>query len=424
MSKAKFSGLLIRLLAGASLFAATSGWAAAQQIALSLGSGSALHGKSVSLSLSLATSGGAEPTSLQWTMAYPASAVSSVSVTPGSAATAAGKSLTCSSGKGKTLCIVFGVNDNALSSGELATATLNIAEGTPVSSAPVQVASVAAITATESSIPAAGTGRLIAIRPATMRGSGSSSTPGSAATMFSPASGVAGDVCSPGGLASISGEGFTSRGPQKATSLPLPTSLANVQVKVNGEAAPLLFASASQVNFQCPQLTPGSALDVTLVPESGVAMTAASSTMAAAAPGVFTVAATTQGVILIASTNQIAMPQTEGTPSRPARPGEHVSIYADGLGETMGGVPDGTPTADREIQLRNQVRIFVGDAEITPDFAGFAAGTPGVLHIDAQLPQNAPAGSAVPLHIQVLLPDGSVVESNEVSLAIDAVDAA
>ena len=430
MCKAKSSGLLLlNLFASASLVAASSGLAMAQQVALSLGSGSALPARSVSLKLSLTTSGGAQANALQWTMVYPASDVSSVNVTPGAAATAASKSVTCSSSTGRTICIVFGVNDNALSNGVLATATLNITAGTLVTSAPVQVASVSAITATDSSIPASGTGRLIVIRPASetlvptskaIKENTASSAPVSGATMLNPATGVAGDVCSPGGLASLSGEAFTSQAPQKATSFPLPTSLGNVQVKVNGEAAPLLFASASQVNFQCPQLAPGSPLDVTLVAESGAAMPAASSTMAAAVPGVFTVDATSQGVILIASTNQIAMPETEGTPSRPAKQGERLAIYADGLGEVVDGVPDGTPTTlDRRIQLLNQVRVFVGDVQITPDFAGLA-GTAGVFHIDAQLPQNVASGSSVPLRIEVISPDGSVAESNEVSLAIEA----
>jgi len=423
MSKAKFSRyVLINLLAGASLVVAASGLAMAQQVALSLGSGSAIPGRSVSLNLSLTTSGGAQPTALQWIIAYPASAVSSVSVTPGAAATAASKNVTCSSRTGSTICVVFGENDSALSNGVLATATLNIAAGTTVSSAPIQVASVAAIAAADSSIPTSATGRLIAIRPTsgTSQESSASSTPGSAATLFNPATAVAGDVCSPGGLASLSGEGFTSQGAQAATSLPLPTSLGNVQVKVNGQAAPLLFASASQVNFQCPQLAPGSPLDVTLIAESGAAIPAASSTMAPAAPGLFTVDATNQGVILIASTNQIAMPETKGMPSRLAKPGEHLAIYADGLGELLNVGAAGTTATDSQIQMRNQVRIFVGDVQIAPESTGLAPGTPGVFEIGAQLPQNVPAGSAVPLHIQVILLDGSVVESNEVSLAIAA----
>jgi uncharacterized protein (TIGR03437 family) len=432
MCKTKYHRLLINLSASGSLFAAACGLATAQQVVLSLGSASAIRGQSVSMNLSLTTSEGAQPTALLWTMAYPASAVSSVSVTPGAAATAASKKITCSGGTGKTMCIVFGLDDDAMGSGVLATATLNLAAGTAVISAPVQVASVAAVSGTDSLISASGTGRLITMVPrsgskgsavATSEVGTATSVPVFAATMVNPASSVAGDVCSPGGLASLRGDGFTSQSPQKATSSPLPTRLANVQVKVNGNAAPLLFASASQVNFQCPQLTPGSPLDVTLVAENGAAMPAASSTMAAAAPSVFTVEATTQGVIRIASANQIAMPTTEGTPSRPATLGENLEVYANGLGELMNAAPTGTP-ANSQIQLRNQVRIFVGDVQIAPTSAEFVPGTPGVFQLDAQLPQNVPTGLAVPLHIQVLLPDGSVAESNQVTLAIaEAVDA-
>jgi hypothetical protein len=167
MFKAKsLRSLLINIFASAGLFAAASGLAMAQQVALSLASGSAIPGRSVSLNLSLTTSGGAQPTALQWIIAYPASAISSVSVTPGTAATAASKNVTCSSRAGSTICVVFGAHDNALSNGVLATATLNIAAGTIVTSAPVQVASVTAITAADLSIPTSATGRVIAIRPA------------------------------------------------------------------------------------------------------------------------------------------------------------------------------------------------------------------------------------------------------------------
>jgi uncharacterized protein (TIGR03437 family) len=144
--------------------------------------------------------------------------------------------------------------------------------------------------------------------------------------------------------------------------------------------------------------------------------------MAAAAPSVFTIGETTQGVIRIASANQIAMPKTEGTPSRPASPGEDLEIYVDGLGEVMNAVPVGSAATDNQIQLRNRVRIFVGDVQLSPVSAELAPGAPGVFQINAQLPHNVPTGLAVPLHLQVLLPDGSVAESNQVTLAIAAVD--
>jgi len=89
--------LLVNLFASASLFAAVSGVAMAQQVALSLGSGSTTAGGSVSLNLSSTVSGGAQPSALQWTMTYLASDVSGVTVTPGAVATAASKSVTCSS---------------------------------------------------------------------------------------------------------------------------------------------------------------------------------------------------------------------------------------------------------------------------------------------------------------------------------------
>ena len=164
MSQARSSrSLLVNLFASASLFAAVSGVAMAQQVALSLGSGSTIAGGSVSLNLSLTVSGGAQPTALQWTMAYSASDVSGVTVTPGAVATAAAKSVTCSSSLGSTRCVVYGVNDNAMGSGVLATVTLTIASGTHDTSAAVSVASVGAVNALGTSIPGAGVGGSITI---------------------------------------------------------------------------------------------------------------------------------------------------------------------------------------------------------------------------------------------------------------------
>src|SRR6058998_361094 len=69
--------------------------AVAQQATVSLGSGSAVPGGTVSLGVSLTTSGGAQPATLQWTMSYLASDVTSVNVAPGTSAIAANKSVSC-----------------------------------------------------------------------------------------------------------------------------------------------------------------------------------------------------------------------------------------------------------------------------------------------------------------------------------------
>src|SRR5689334_11751630 len=104
------------------LLAAAASPLVAQQATVSLGSGSGAPGSIVSLTVSLAASGGTQPGSLQWTMSYPASDITSVTVTAGTSAIAANKSVSCSSKAGSTICVAWGVNANVISNGTLATA--------------------------------------------------------------------------------------------------------------------------------------------------------------------------------------------------------------------------------------------------------------------------------------------------------------
>ena len=246
-----------------------------------------------------------------------------------------------------------------------------------------------------------------------------------AVTMSSSATGVAGKTCSPGGLVTLFGTGFTGQEPQSATSYPLPTKLAGVQVKINGNAMPLVFASTSQINFQCPLLRAGSPLEITVVTADGVLLPPLQSTMLPAAPDLFTLSGmnkngTNQGVILITSTNELAMPKTAGTASRPAQPGENLTIYATGLGETQDIVPLGTPAPSAPlILLKNKITVVIGGIEIDPELSTLAPGRVGLDQINAQLPEGVPTGPAVSLYLQVTMADGTVVRSNAVTLAID-----
>jgi uncharacterized protein (TIGR03437 family) len=243
---------------------------------------------------------------------------------------------------------------------------------------------------------------------------------GTSLTMASSATRMAGKTCSPGGLVTILGTAMTEQDSQSATSYPLPTQLAGLQVQVNGEALPLLYASPSQINFQCPLLPAGSPLDISVVAQNGVPVAAAQGTMVAAAPDLFTLNGTNQGVVLITSTNQIAMPKTNGMASSPAQPGDLLSIYPSGLGETQDLVPAGTAAPSTPpIQLKNQIGVFIGGIEVEPGLAILAPGTAGLYQVNVQLPANVAIGSAVPLYLQVKFPDGTVVRSNTVTLAID-----
>jgi uncharacterized protein (TIGR03437 family) len=230
------------------------------------------------------------------------------------------------------------------------------------------------------------------------------------------------DFCSPGSWVALFGAGFTTLNPMVAEVVPLPTSLGGVQVKVNDSPVPLMYAAQSQINFQCPRLPIGSAVQVTVETETGFTSVAYSGFMSEATPALFTMdySGSGQGVVLIANSNELAMPRTEAIPSRPVRRGELLSIYANGLGEVQEEVAVGSPTPlDHPVRMKNAVRVLLGGVAISPDFAGLAPGAIGIYQINVPVTIEVPVGLAVPLRVEVTLGDGSVLTSNEVTVAIE-----
>jgi uncharacterized protein (TIGR03437 family) len=127
-----------------------------------------------------------------------------------------------------------------------------------------------------------------------------------------------------------------------------------------------------------------------------------------------------QGLGFIVGGNELAMPRQEGSTGRPAVKGEHISIFANGLGRVAETVlPGEAAPLDRLLRLTMGIRVLLGDIEVEPLFAGLAPGEVGVYQIDVSIPDVSPVGPAVPLYIEVVLNDGSVVTSNTVTLAIE-----
>ncbi len=226
-------------------------------------------------------------------------------------------------------------------------------------------------------------------------------------------------ACSPGALAALLGSGMTTEAPQAATSFPLPVQLAGLQVMVNGSPAPLLFASDSEVKFQCPMLAAGTPLDIVVEGPGNLLQSAAASVMESASPELFSLGAGSQGVVLLGATSEMAMLNNQALASRPAHAGDTLTIYASGLGDFKGTLAAGSPApAGAPIPLQNHVRVVVGGTEIDPVSAGLAPGTVGLSQVDFALPPGVTPGPAVPFYLEVILPDGSAVESNEVTIAI------
>jgi uncharacterized protein (TIGR03437 family) len=231
--------------------------------------------------------------------------------------------------------------------------------------------------------------------------------------------GEAGEACSPGGLASLLGAGLTGGQTQSSTTQPLPTQLAAIQVMINGIPAPLLLASSSQINFQCPLLPQGTAMEIQVESANGVTMSSLQTVMQAAVPLLFQLDARGRGYVTIGGTNEIATAATGALPSRPAKRGEVLTIHATGLGEVVNGVDAGTAAPlNRPVPTKAQIKLVLGGMEIDQEFAGLTPGTVGLYQVNVLVPTEVSGGSAVPLYLKMTLPDGTIVRSNSVTVAI------
>ena len=113
-----------------------------QTTSLSLSSGSAVEGGSVSLNLSLSASGGA-PAGLQWTISFVPTDATSVAVAAGTELKGAGQTLTCNSASGSVTCLATGTTGLTISNGVVATVTVTLSPATSGSTVPIVLSSAA-----------------------------------------------------------------------------------------------------------------------------------------------------------------------------------------------------------------------------------------------------------------------------------------
>ena len=150
-SRLRLALLTTGLLAGAGISPAI-----AQQVTLSLGSGITTPGSTVTLALSMTATGGALPTSLEWTMNYPAD-ITAVTVVGGP------KSASCSSTAGSTTCLMFDLTTNVIPNGTVATATFTISPGSLNTSIPITLSGLMAADSGGNGISSTATGGTITV---------------------------------------------------------------------------------------------------------------------------------------------------------------------------------------------------------------------------------------------------------------------
>lgn len=236
-------------------------------------------------------------------------------------------------------------------------------------------------------------------------------------------------------LISIFGSGFAAPGFQgySATKLDLdqngdwPTDLACIAVEVGGVRVPLYYVSQTQINAQAPVISTSGIISVTVIlnPDANqITSKVYSASSSVLAPSLFTFngqgtgnAAALDATKGSQSPNGIAyLADTSVIPSGvSAAPGDVISIYGTGFGETSPSYAPGVfadPNAGLP-KLTNPISVTIGgvtvpDSSIT--YAGLAFDAPGLYQVNVKVP-NVPDGDQL-IFVRIGGANGSVSQGN------------
>jgi uncharacterized protein (TIGR03437 family) len=160
-------------------------------------------------------------------------------------------------------------------------------------------------------------------------------------------------------------------------SYPVPTTMSNVQVLVDGVPAPLYYVGApnppgnptGQINFIIPNgaRSSGSADLEVVQAATGQVLGASQLPMSAVAPGAFLYPGGQSGAIVYAAA--VNQDQTINGPTNPALRGQAISLYMTGEGYVPGAPPDGTP-ATQALAAPVPVTVFLNGTDVNSPVYG------------------------------------------------------
>jgi uncharacterized protein (TIGR03437 family) len=191
-----------------------------------------------------------------------------------------------------------------------------------------------------------------------------------------------GPALAPGAVVSIYGSNLAGVAAQ-AGSVPLPTSMNGVGVRIGGLAAPLFYVSSGQINAQI-----GFELDALKQYQVVV-----NSNGAVSAPQTIQLTAATPALAAFPDGGVIAQHWADSsliTAASPARPGEYIVLYLVGMGPTDYPVATGAASPVNPLaRVISAPVVTLGGNPVQTLFAGLTPGSVGLYQIDLQVP-NVP----------------------------------
>ena len=168
----------------------------------------------------------------------------------------------------------------------------------------------------------------------------------------------------------------------------MPISLDGVSVSVNGAPAFVYYISPTQIDVLTP---PGALTGTVPILVSNNSSSAAATVQTAALSTSFFVLSDNQHVAAIHQDGTLVGPASLSAPGylfTPAQPGETVSVYANGFGQTS--VPLVSGSATQSGVLSPLPLVTIGGVSATVTYAGLVS--PGLFQFNIVIPKNAPAG--------------------------------
>ena len=208
----------------------------------------------------------------------------------------------------------------------------------------------------------------------------------------------------PGAIASVSGTDFVGTGTGSALdeSGKLATTVNGVCVEIGTQRAPLLQVSSDKVTFQIPSDAGLGDSSVKVIRECDTDDAEESNsvdfTIAAVRPVIFQYSDSTTGLAALRQNLALVAPaaSVEGRRTRPAIPGDVVSLFGTGFGPVDPAYGDGEVASELRPLETTGLRVMLGETELDAAnvlYSGAAPNFVGLHQLILEIPENASTGS-------------------------------